>query len=66
MIYFKGKQYMEPSMFSSERIKNEVLTITSEHPSSEDNFESKSRANISPFDQIYYQPEEELIEFKEK
>ena len=30
MIEFKGKQQMEPNKLSSEHIKNEVLTLTSE------------------------------------
>ena len=37
---------------------NEVLTLTSEHPSSEDNFESKSQAMLSPSDQIFGKKEE--------
>ena len=40
-------------MFSSEHIKNEVLTLTSEPPSYEDHFETKFQANISPFDQSF-------------
>ena len=56
---------MESNVFSSQHIQNEVLTITSEHPSSEYNFESKSQANISPSDKSFENPEEELIEFKE-
>ena len=38
-------------MFSSEHIKNEVLTITYEHPSSEYYFEKKFQVKISPSDQ---------------
>ena len=34
--------------------------------SSEDNFESKFQANISPFDQNFEEKQEELIEFKVK
>ena len=37
-------------MFSSENTENEVLTITSEPPSSEDNSERKSHDNIYPYD----------------
>ena len=33
-------------MFSSEHIQNKVLTITSEHPSSEVHFEIKLQTNI--------------------
>ena len=51
-------------MFSSEHIKNKVLTITSELPSSEDHFEGKFQAKISSSDKFFEQPEEELIEFK--
>ena len=36
---------------------NEVLTITSEHPSSEDHFETKFQDNISPYNQIFEQAE---------
>ena len=42
----KVKQQMEPKHFSLEHIKNEVLTINSEHPSSEDNFGSKFQDKI--------------------
>ena len=34
-------------MLLSEHIQNEVLTITSEHPYSEDHFEAKFQAKIS-------------------
>ena len=54
--YLKSKS----NMFSSEHIQNEVLTITSEHPYSEDHFYSKSQENISPYNQSFEQPEEEL------
>ena len=40
-------------MFSSEYIKNEVLTIKYEHPSSEDHFERKSQVNISSSDKRF-------------
>ena len=40
-------------MFSSEHIKDKVLTITSEHPSYENNFERKFQAKIYYFDQIF-------------
>ena len=46
--------------------KNEVLTITSEHPYSEDKFERKFQDMISPYNQSFEQPEEELIEFNGK
>ena len=66
LIEFNGKQQMEPSTFSSEQLKNEVLTITSEHPSSKDNFERKFQSKLSPSNQFFEQPEEELIEFEGK
>ena len=53
-------------MFSSEHIGNEVFNITSEHRSSEDNLESKLQSNLSPSNQNFEQPEEELIDFMEK
>ena len=52
--------------FSSGPIQNKVLTITSEHPSSEDHFERNFQGNISSSNQSLEQPEEELIEFKAK
>ena len=45
-------------MFSSEHIKNEVVNITSEHTYSEDHFEIKFQAKISPSNQNFEQPEE--------
>ena len=47
-----------------ERIQNEVLTINYEHPSTEYNFERKSQDKISPSNQSFEKPEEELIYFK--
>ena len=44
-----------------ENIQNEVLTITSEHPYSECNFERKFQAKIYPSNKSFEQPEEELI-----
>ena len=43
-----------------------MLTITSEHPSSEDHFEGKFQANISPYDKKLGKKEGELIELKEE
>ena len=57
---------MESNMISSEHIQIEVLNITSEHPSSEDHFERKSQAKISPSDQIFEKQEEQLIYFRGK
>ena len=42
-------------MFSSEHIQNEVLTITSEHPSSGDQLDRKFKDKISPSNQIFEQ-----------
>ena len=42
----------------SENIQNEVLNITSEHPSSENKFERKSKDNIFPYNQRFEQQEE--------
>ena len=53
-------------MFSPEYIQNQVLNITSEHLYSEDQFDRKLQANISPSGQKIEKKEEELIEFKEK
>ena len=38
-----------------------MLTFTSEHPSSVDQFERKPQANISPSEQSLEKPEEEFI-----
>ena len=43
-------QIIELSSKQSEKIQNEVLTITSEHPYFEDHFERKLQDNISPSD----------------
>ena len=40
-------------MFPSDHIKNEVLTLTSEHTSSEDNYDKKFQVSISPSDQMF-------------
>ena len=57
---------MEPNKFSSEQIKNEVLTITSEHPYHEDNSERRFQSKISTSNQNSEQLEEELIQSTEK
>ena len=57
---------MKSNKFSLDHTKNEVLTLTSEHPSYEGNFQSKFQANFSPYNQCFEQPEEELIEFDGK
>ena len=43
-----------------------ILTLTSENISDEDNFVSKFQSKISPHNKFFEQPEEELIELKEK
>ena len=45
-------------MFSSEQIKNEVITLIYEHPYSEDNFERRFQAKMFPSDQNFEQLEE--------
>ena len=57
---------MEPNKFSLEHIKNEVLTLTSDNPYYEDDFERKFQAKFSPYNQIFEHPEEELIGSKGK
>ena len=52
--------------FLSGPIQNEGLTVNSEKQSSDDHFERKFRANISPSDQGFEKQEEELIKFKER
>ena len=44
---------MQLKKSSSRSIQHEVLTLTSEHPSSEDHFDIKFQENISPSDQSY-------------
>ena len=48
---------MYPNKFSSEHIKNKVITLTSEHPYYEDNFERKFQAKIYPSDQVFEKQE---------
>ena len=60
--YLKEKS----NMFLSEHIKYNVLTITSENPYTEDRFERKSQAKISPSDQNSEKYKEALIKFKGK
>ena len=59
-----SSQITDISSQQSETIQNEVLTITYEHPYSEDKFERKFQENIPPYNQIFKQTEEELIAFK--
>ena len=51
-------QITELSSKQSDNIQNEVLTITSEHPSYEYKFERKFQDNISTANKSFEQPEE--------
>ena len=62
MVEFKEEQHDELRKFSSGPIQNEVLTLTSEYPSSADHFGSKFQAKISPYEKSLEKQEEELIE----
>ena len=57
---------MEPHKFSLKHITNVVLTLTSEHSSSEDNFEGKLQAKIYSSNQKFEQKGEELMNFMEE
>ena len=66
MIEFKEEHHGSLRNSSPGPIKNEVLTLSSEHPYFEDHFESKFQYKISASDQSFEKQEEELIEFKEE
>ena len=51
LIYFKEEHHDALKKFSSGPIQNEVLTLTSYHPSSADHFDIKFQANISSSNQ---------------
>ena len=51
-------QIIELSSKLSENNQHEVLNISSEHPSSEYNFERILQDNISPYNHNFKQPEE--------
>ena len=53
-------------MFSTEHIQNEVITITSEQPSSEYHCERNFQSEMYPYDKSYEEQEEDLIYFKWK
>ena len=59
LIEFKEEHHDALREFSSVPIQNEVLTLTSKHPSSADHFERKFQANIYPSDQSFEKKEEE-------
>ena len=52
------------SVLIKEISSNQSENIQNEHPSSEYNFKRKSQDKISPSNQGFEQPEDELIEFK--
>ena len=60
MIELKEEHNYELRKISSVPIQNEVLTLTSEHTSSTDQFDRKFQAKISPSEQIPEKPEEEV------
>ena len=66
MIEFKGKQQTEPKNFLSEHIENELLTLNVGTSSFEDFLETKLQAKFDKSDQIFEQPEEELMDFMEQ
>ena len=55
---FKEEHHDKLIKFSSGPIQNEVLAITSEHPSSEDDFERKFQDKIPPSNKSFEQPED--------
>ena len=61
LIDFKEEHHVELRKLSSGPIQNEMITINSEHPYSEDHFERKFQANIYPSEQSLEKPEESLI-----
>ena len=58
LIYFKGKQQMEPNKSSSEHIESEMPTLVSETSSSGYHLDTKPQTNFHKYDQIFEQPEE--------
>ena len=66
MIQFKKNKQIEPNKFSSEHIKNEVLTITYDNSYSEYNFENKIQAKFDKSNKMFEQQEEEFMDFKVK
>ena len=63
LIEFKGEQKTKTNKFSSEKIRNEVLTLTSETSYSEYCFETKLRYKFDKSDQILEQLENKLVDF---
>ena len=60
MIYIKEEHQDKLRKISSAPIQTEVHTLTSEHPSSTYQFESKSQAEILPSEQSIEKTEEKL------
>ena len=54
----KEEHHAELRHFSSGPSQNEVITITSEYPSSEDHFKRKFQEMIYPSNQSFEKPEE--------
>ena len=57
---------MDPNKFSSEKIEDKMITLTSETLYSKDYLETKLQAKFDKYDQIFEQPEEELMYFIEQ
>ena len=57
---------MDPNFFSSEHIKNKMVTLTSETLSSDDWFDTKLHTEFYKSDQIFDQPEEKLMNIIEQ
>ena len=57
---------MDPNKFSSEKIEDKMITLTSETLYSKDCLETKLQAKFDKYDQIFEQPEEELMYFIEQ
>ena len=57
---------MDTKTFSSENIKNKMVTITPDTISSEDCFETKLQSKFGRSDQIFEQPEEKLMDSMEQ
>ena len=57
---------MDQNKISWEHIENKMVTLTSETLSFEYCFETKLQAKFDKYDQIFEQPEEELMNFIEQ
>ena len=54
---FKEEHHDKLKKFSSGPNQNDVLTVTSEHPSYKDDVESELQDMTSPYNQIFKQPD---------